>query len=145
MRPSVPMTRRGALCTKWVATMWRRLRIRRTGCRVFPVEGPELGPAEEPAVAEVDPNAVVDETLGIDVNDARATERERAKMVERQLAHLPATRYCEACLRGNMHQIRHHTGASNRSLAKFGQIVTLHHLVAPDDFVRMRSPVISLR
>lgn len=112
---------------------------------VFPVEGPEPDLAEEPAVADVDVDDAVDQALGIDVDDVYATDRECAKMVEHQLTHLPPNRHCEACLRCKMQQLRHYMGASNRSLTKFGQIVTLDlwlPLITPSVWV---SQVTSMR
>lgn len=88
---------------------------------VSPVEGPEPDPVEEPAVADIDADTAVDEAVGIDLDDVPATERERARMVEHQLTHLPANRHCEACLRSEMQHVRHYAGAFNRSLTKLGQ------------------------
>lgn len=89
------------------------------------VEGPDPDHVEEPAVAEVDPPAAVDEALGIDVDDVLASERERAELVEHTLTHPPANRYCEACLRGKMQEVCRFTGVFSRSLTKCGQTVTL--------------------
>lgn len=94
-------------------------------------------PVEEAAVVEVDPRPAADEARDIDVDDIRATKRESAKLVEHQLAPLPADRYCEACMCSKMQQVRPYTGASNRSLTKLGHIITLDHFVAPGDSVSM--------
>lgn len=62
-------------------------------------------------MADVDPHAAVDESLDIDEFDVRATGRERASMVDHQLAHLPTNRYCETLMRGNMAQATDCAGA----------------------------------
>lgn len=80
----------------------------------YPVEGPEPGPIEEPAVVAADPHAAIDEALDIDVEDVQAPTGERARIVEHQLTQLPANRYCEACVCGRMQQARSFTGAFSR-------------------------------
>lgn len=87
----------------------------------FLVEGPEPDPVEEPAAAEVGPNTADDEALGINVDEIRATEREKPKMVEHKFTHQPANTYCESCLCRTLAV----------TLTKSGQSVTLDHLVAP--------------
>lgn len=55
--------------------------------------------------------------------------------MEHQLTHLPANRFCEACILSKMQQVRHFAGALDRSLIAFCQIVTLDLMPASADSI----------